>query len=162
LIDFRDAKLYSPIEAALPDRAAMPHRSAQNQSMKIPKYINIDPQGISPFVLRKRMRAFVDQSPSLQWRVEDTGIVVTNTDGSTTQLHPRQGIQAANEFHTVHERKGRLVVFVLSSESIYRACQSFAFSENIVVGHELDWDDTTVQIDLAEHAEGGKASPATS
>lgn len=30
LIDFPDSKLYSAIEAALPDRAAMPHRSAEN------------------------------------------------------------------------------------------------------------------------------------
>jgi hypothetical protein len=31
LIDFRDSKLYSAIEAALPDRAAMPHRSAERE-----------------------------------------------------------------------------------------------------------------------------------
>ena len=30
LIDFPDSKLYSPIEAALPDRAAMPPRSLMN------------------------------------------------------------------------------------------------------------------------------------
>ena len=32
LIDFRDSKLYPPIEAALPDRAAMPLRSAKNET----------------------------------------------------------------------------------------------------------------------------------
>jgi len=39
LVDFPVSKLYSPIEAALPDRAAMPHRSAERMKKLIPVVI---------------------------------------------------------------------------------------------------------------------------